>query len=401
MREGVIELRAFTHGLMPRTVPAMMDRFVEDWQTLGVDAWNRVPDHWTTASGRSVGWWTLPEHLGDHFVAPLIGAPEGTCIMIPNAHWAMQAILSSPEVPDRGRRVVITDAEFPSVRHSLSNWASMAGYESTVVPATADGFLNEDALLAAIDEETCLVVISHVGFLTGERIPDPVIRRIAARATECGAFFAVDGYHATGSLAFSVLDLDVDLYFGGLLKEASGSSGNGFIYVRKGVQMSPRIAGWFADAAPFAFDPLPVANAEIRRRFLGGTTPIAPLYHAVEGVRILLSEGMEQVEHAISSLVDYSIGRAREAGLRLVSPADPARRSAMVILAVPSADRLVDYLKDRKIMTDSRQGRYLRMAPFVWNTRDELTRTWDAVEEAVRTGIYLDLAPKAADGPVT
>ena len=33
-----VELRAFTHGLMPRTVPAMMQGFCEDWAERGVDA---------------------------------------------------------------------------------------------------------------------------------------------------------------------------------------------------------------------------------------------------------------------------------------------------------------------------------------------------------------------------
>src|SRR5690606_1297494 len=92
-----VELRAFTHGLMPKTVPAMMDRFVDDWRERGVDAWNAVPNHWRPGSGEAVGWWTLPDYLGDAFIAPMLGAPAGTCIMQPNVHWAVQCLLSCPE----------------------------------------------------------------------------------------------------------------------------------------------------------------------------------------------------------------------------------------------------------------------------------------------------------------
>ncbi|NBB74391.1 MAG: aminotransferase, partial [Bacteroidetes bacterium] len=50
-----IELRAFTHGLMPKTVPDMMDRFTTDWRERGVDAWNAVPNHWRPDSGERIG----------------------------------------------------------------------------------------------------------------------------------------------------------------------------------------------------------------------------------------------------------------------------------------------------------------------------------------------------------
>ena len=109
-----IELRAFTHGLMPKTVPAMMERFVADWRERGVDAWNNVPNHWMPGSGEPVGWWSLPEYLGDQFIAPMLGAPAGTCIMQPNAHGAVQGLLSAPEPFEHGRNgVVFTEAEFP------------------------------------------------------------------------------------------------------------------------------------------------------------------------------------------------------------------------------------------------------------------------------------------------
>jgi len=73
---------------MPKTVPAMMKRFCRDWQTRGVDAWNEVGawsevgDHWQRDNDASVGWWTLPEHLGDRFVAPMYHAVEGVKILL-------------------------------------------------------------------------------------------------------------------------------------------------------------------------------------------------------------------------------------------------------------------------------------------------------------------------------
>ncbi|ARA92805.1 MAG: aminotransferase class V-fold PLP-dependent enzyme [Bacteroidetes bacterium] len=400
---GAIELRAFTHGLMPRTVPAMMQRFVADWQQRGVDAWNRVPNHWGPDPDAPVGWWTLPVYLGDHFIAPLLGAPPGTCVMQPNVHWTLQCLLSAPEPFAAGAEVVLTDDAFPSVRHSVQQWASLVGLRPRTVPAGEDGFVDRDAVLAAIGPGTALVVLSHVGFTTGELLPEAFLRAVADRVHRHGGLLVVDGYHATGSYPVRVDAIGADVYVGGLLKEASGSSGNAFVYLRPGLRLTPRLTGWFGEADPFAFAPTPRPHPDVRRRFLGGTTAVAPLYHAVEGVRVLLAAGLDAVRADSLAKTDRAIACLEAAGLRLRSPREAERRSAMIVLEVPAADRLCAVLKQQHIYTDSRQGRYLRMAPFVWNSPDEVERACRAISEAVATGRYLHLPADAlpAPGPVT
>lgn len=396
-----VELRAFTHGLMPRTVPEMMRRFTEDWRQRGVDAWNEVENHWRPGSGERVGWWTLPAYLGDHFIAPLLGAPAGTCIHQPNVHWTVQCLLSAPEPFERRQTVVLTEAEFPSVLHSVHRWADLVGLRPTVLPTGPDGFVDERAVLDAIDDDTALVILSHVGFTTGEKLTDGFLRDVARRAHRHGALFALDGYHATGSVAVDVEALEVDVYFGGLLKEGCGSSGNAYVYIRPGVDLTPRVTGWLGGGDPFAFAPAPAVHPDVRQRFLGGTSAVASMYHAVEGVRLLLDAGLEAVRADSLAKTDVCIRRAEAAGLVLRSPREVDRRGAMVILEVPAADRLCAYLKTRHIYTDSRKGRYLRLAPFVWNTTDELERAFDVIAEAVRSGAYQAFAPEDVSGPVT
>jgi kynureninase len=396
-----VELRAFTHGLMPRTVPAMMEHFVEDWRERGVDAWNAVPNWWRPDSGEAVGWWSLPDYLGDAFIAPMLRAAPGTCIMQPNVHWTVQALLSCPEPFDGGRReVVFTAAEFPSVQHSVRAWAGIAGLVPRPVPLGADGFVDLDAVLDAVGDRTAWVVLSHVGFATGEKLTDEALRAVAEKARRHGALFAVDGYHATGSVPVDVERLEADVYFGGLLKEACGSSGNAYLYVRGGLALTPRLAGWFGDADPFGFRPAPRPHPEVRRRFLAGTLAAASLYHAVEGLRVLLGAGLAAVREDALAKTALAIGHADRLGLALRSPRDPARRGVMVILAVPGASRLSEWLKTQGVYTDSRRDEVLRLAPFVWNTPDGIARAFEALGEGLRTGAHRRFEPEAA-GPVT
>lgn len=395
------ELRAFTHGLMPRTVPAMMQRFAEDWRERGVDAWNSVPNHWRPDSDDAVGWWSLPTYLGDEFIAPLLGAPRGTCIMQPNVHWTMQCLLSAPEIAARGSEIVVTDLAFPSVLHSAQQWADLLGMRARIVPRGHDGFADQNAILDAIDEKTALVVLSHVGFTSGEKLPDEFLREVAERAHARGALFVIDGYHATASVAVQVGELGCDAYVGGLLKEASGSSGNSYLYVRGGLELTPRLTGWFGDAEPFGFHTSPEPHPDVRRRFLAGTTAVASLYHAVEGVRVLLDAGLDAVREDSLAKTSLALERADALGLTVSSPREAERRGAMVILEAEHADKLCAYLKREGVYTDSRRGEVLRLAPFVWNPMADVDRAFDAIGEALRTGAHVRMNVADEGGPVT
>lgn len=380
--DGGIEFRAFTHGLMPRRVPEMLARFTDDWRRLGVDAWNAIPNHWTDEPG-GVGWWNLPEWLADRFVAPLLGAPQGTCVLLPNVHWIVQCLLSSPE-PFRQRRTIITtQTEFPSVSHNVIRWADRMALRHVEIPDGPDGMIDADRLLASVTEDTALVILSHVGFTTGELLTNGFIREMAAVVHQNGGLLAVDGYHATASVEVDVGHLGVDLYFGGLLKEACGSSGNAYLYVRPGLELTPLLGGWLSDADPFAFGPQPNPHPDVRRRFLGGTTAVAPLYHSVEGLRLLLGAGIDQVRADSLSKTAHCIDHADRLGLPVRSPRASDRRGPMFILDVPDAEKVSQSLKREGVFVDSRRNHLLRMAPFVWNTEEEIHRAFGIIGDII------------------
>ena len=395
-----VELRAFTHGLMPRTVPAMMQAFVDDWQRLGVDAWNGVPNRWRPDRDEPVGWWTLPVYLGDAFIASALGAPPGTCILQPNVHTSVQYLISAPEVWERGKHVVVAAGAFPSLLHSLLRWQDLLGLEVEVIPSTDEGWVDAARIGEAIRPGTALVALSHVGFTTGERLRDGVLRPIADTAHAHGALFLIDGYHATAQFPFSVEAIGADVYVGGLLKEGCGSSGNAYLYLRPGLDLTPRATGWFGDADPFGFGPEPAPHADVRRRFLGGTTAIAPLYHSVEGLRVLLDYGLANVEAHVSALGAEAIQQADRLSLRVVTPREAERRGALVVLEVPQAHRMAEHLKAHGVFVDSRQDRLLRLAPFVWNSSDEVVRAFSLIGEALRLGSYRRIVVPDL-GPVT
>ncbi|MEL6614323.1 MAG: aminotransferase class V-fold PLP-dependent enzyme, partial [Bacteroidota bacterium] len=247
------------------------------------------------------------------------------------------------------------------------------------------------------------------------KTPDADIRAVADAAHARGALLCVDGYHATGSVDVDVKALGADVYMGGLLKEASGSSGNAYLYVREGLDLRPRLAGWFADGDPFGFNAEPRPHPSVRRRFLAGTTAVASMYHAVEGLRILLGAGLDAVRadglaktalaieglDALAASGAPGSGSGEGVGLELRSPREPERRGAMVVIAMPEADKMSAWLKTRGVYTDSRRGEVLRFSPFVWNGESDVRRCVDAIGEGLESGAHLRYAPPPEAGPVT
>ena len=90
--QSIVELRSLTHGVPPKAVRKNLEAFFEEWMLNGVDAWNEmkvsrdvflVGDEDPVERDRAIGWWNLPEVIGDRFIARLLNAPKGTCIMLP------------------------------------------------------------------------------------------------------------------------------------------------------------------------------------------------------------------------------------------------------------------------------------------------------------------------------
>ena len=77
-------------------------------------------------------------------------------------------------------------------------------------------------MLAAIDEETQLVSVSHVAFRSSY-VQD--LAAITRRAHEVGAMVVADLYQSAGCLPVNVRELDVDFATGGSVKWLCGGPG--------------------------------------------------------------------------------------------------------------------------------------------------------------------------------
>src|SRR5439155_10856925 len=126
-----------------------------------------------------------------------------------------------------------------------------------------------EAVIAAIDERTLLVPVSHVLYKSGEILP---VERIVAAARAHGAYVCLDAYQSAGAVPLDMTALGVEFCVGGSVKWLCGGPGAGWLYVRPDVadRLEPALAGWQAHARPFSFEP-EMEYADGAARFLTGT----------------------------------------------------------------------------------------------------------------------------------
>src|SRR6202795_5403436 len=136
-------------GAMPRAVYDAMKGYADTWATRGVRAWEER-------------WWMLAAEVGDE-IGALMNAPKGSVSTHQNVTTCQAVVASCLDFSGKRNKVVYTDLNFPSVMYF---WEAQQarGARVHMVPNDDAVHVNTERLLAAIDEDTLLVAISHVIF---------------------------------------------------------------------------------------------------------------------------------------------------------------------------------------------------------------------------------------------
>jgi kynureninase len=227
-----------------------------------------------------------------------------------------------------------------------------------------------ERMLAAIDEETLLVPISHVLFKSAF-LQDALA--ITRREHEVGAMVVLDTYQSAGTVPFSVEELNVDFACGGSVKWLCGGPGAGYLYVRPDLhdKLKPRTTGWMAHESPFAFDSS-MKYAPNIMRFLHGSPAIPALYAARTGYRIINEIGVEAIRAKSARQTERLVGLAEEAGFRVTSPKDSNRRGGTITVAADHAAAMTTELVRREFIVDYRPGAGIRISPHFYTKDEEL-----------------------------
>ncbi|HXT62748.1 MAG TPA: aminotransferase class V-fold PLP-dependent enzyme [Pyrinomonadaceae bacterium] len=356
--DKTVYLISHSLGAMPRETYDRLHDYAETWATRGVRAW-------------AEGWWDMPVTLGNE-IARIIGADENTVVMHQNVSICQSLILSAllPAKDSKRNKIVFEELNFPSVMYVYEAHARAHGLRIERVESDDGITMSLERMLAAIDEETLLVPISHVLFKSGF-LQDA--QAITERAHEVGAIVVLDTYQSAGTVPFSVKELNVDFATGGSVKWLCGGPGAGYLYVRPDLieQLQPKTTGWMAHEHPFAFEP-DMHYAPNVTRFLHGSPAIPALYAAQSGYKIINGIGVAAIREKSTRQTQKLIALAEEAGFRVTSPQDPAQRGGTITVWDENAADITKELIRREFIVDYRPGAGVRISPHFYTKDEEL-----------------------------
>jgi len=351
-------------GAMPDEVPERLAEYARQWATRGVKAW-------------AEGWWEMPVKVGDE-IAPLLGAGPGEVAMVPTVSMAQAQVFSALTYERTRDTIVMTEMDFPSVRYVYDQLATRLGARIVVVPSRDGVRIDEDELIAAIDERTRLVAISHVLFRSAYVVD---VARVAAHAHAVGALVSLDAYHSVGIIPVDVHALGADFLSGGVLKWLCGGPGGCFLWVRPEVsaRLAPSLTGWQAHRHPFAFD-AEMEYADHAWRWLGGTPVVPALFAATVGPRLIREAGMEAIRAKSLHQTGLLMALADARGFDVTAPRDAERRGGTIAFDVPHAREVAQALLARHVIVDYRPGAGIRVAPHFYTTDAELEAAVETID---------------------
>lgn len=306
--------------------------------------------------------------------AALVGADADEIALMPNTTYGLN--LAARALPLRPGVILAFDGEFPSCVYPFQALGAR-GVELELIPR-AGGLPNEDALVEAIERrsDVVAVVVSWTQFATGF-VAD--LERIGRACRARGAFFIVDGIQSCGVRPIDLHALPVDVFASGAQKWQLGPWGTGFVYVRRELitALQPHDVGWacmksstdYTRLTDYEFDFFDDA-----RRFEVVTLAYHDFAVANASTALLLELGVPAVSAHIEALVSRIVTWAQSRDdVRLVTPADPARRAGVVSFAPDRLDDMAARLKAAHVHYTVREGA-IRLSPHCYNTMDEIDR---------------------------
>lgn len=344
--DGVIYLCGNSLGPPPRDASDRLARVTADqWGAHLIRGWTE--DDW-------IG---LPKRVGDK-IARLIGANPGEVAIADSTSVNLFKLLAAACDLRPGRTTILSQADnFPTDLYIAQGLVSLSGsrLQLRTVPA--------GEIATAIDEDTAVVMLSHVDYRTGALL-DMAALSEAAHAK--GALALWDVAHSAGALPVDLNGAGADFAVGCGYKYLNGGPGApAFLFAAERHQEVARspLSGWMGHATPFEFSP-DYRPAQGIDRFLCGTPVVLAIAALEAGVDVALTADAQALRHKSQALGDLFVDSVEALctgdELALASPRPAAARGSQVCLTHRQGYPVMQALIERGVIGDFRAPDIMR-----------------------------------------
>lgn len=364
-------------GAMPKAAAGRVEKVVcREWGEQLIHSWN--VNHWFDMSQR----------IGDK-IAKLIGASPGEVIISDCVSVNLFKLVVAALGIKKGRWKIVTESgNFPTNLYVLQGIIRMFGGQVELVA------VERSRLTDAIDDETAIVVLTHVHYKTGRMLD---LKALTRHAHTQGALTLWDLCHTAGVMPVDLNTAQVDMAVGCGYKYLNGGPGApAFLYINKDLQQETHqpVSGWWGHAQPFAFTDTYTPAADIRRAH-SGTQSILAMAALEVGVDIYSGIDLEYVRSKSQKLGKLFIELIKQKcqGICIGSPENDEERGSHVAIRHDEGYAVSRALIERGVIVDFRAPDTIRFgfAPLynsymdAWNAVETLeqiirTRAWESAD---------------------
>ena len=279
-----------------------------------------------------------------------------------------------------GDNVVTTAVEFPANVYPWWSLKERYGVETRMAPER-EGRIHLDDIVAAIDERTRVVTISHVEFASGYRND---IKTLGKICRERDIWFVVDAIQSLGAIEVDVKSSYVDILAADGHKWLLAPEGAAIFYCadEKRERLINTNVGWSSVVNPRDFLNYDLTQKPDATRFEEGSYNSVGLYGLNAAIELLLEVGVSTIETHILQLTIALIEGLESKGYRVITPKADSERAGIVVFESDQHTpiELYELLQEQKIITAER-GSGLRVSPHFYNTGSEITHLLEVLPE--------------------
>ena len=276
-----------------------------------------------------------------------------------------------------GDNVVLANVEYPANVYPW--WAQAARGVALKFVSPKNERLTPEDYIAAIDDSTRVVTVSHVQFANGTRLDLEPLGRFCH---ERGIAFVVDAIQSCGVLPIDMAQSRISALCCGSHKWLLCPPGIAFFCCEKGFAERLHVWGPGSDSVKRGPSYLDYAleYREGPRRFESGSLAI-PCVYALEAMLMLLhGVGEAAIAAKVKSLTDRLCSGLEARGCTVHSPRGSGEWSGIVAFThrAHGPGEIVNTLQAKGVITCVREGR-VRVSPHFYNTNDEIDRLLEAL----------------------
>jgi kynureninase len=149
-------------------------------------------------------------------------------------------------------------------------------------------------------------------------------------------------------------------------------------------KLEPRITGWAAHAAPFAFETGAQRYAPGIRRMLHGSPAVSSFVAATAGYELAIECGAENIRQWSMRLTERLRHQLLEAGFVVNSPERVEQRGGTLTVGLAPEENgpaFVKALEKIGILVDHRPGAGIRVSPHYYTLEDEMDEFVEALTD--------------------